>query len=360
MAKVFPPNPFTVKFQGRVFLGAGAAWFTQSASSIEFNAVAKALAVTLIGDETARVPHKDGDPEVRARYAIYVDGKLFQDGIMDAPEKNVILFNSQGVREAKVKIVKLSEARYSNFGLKGIITDAAAFVTPETQRDLKLEFIGDSITCGYGIDAKADGTEFSTATEDATKTYAYHTAEELNADLSVFAYSGYGVLSGSSDDGSLVSEKTIPPYYETVAYCENSKVTQGKQWNFQFFHPGVVVINLGTNDSYYTQTFADRKEDFCAAYANFIKQVREKNPNAYIICTLGMMEDGESLCEYVEKAVNNYTTATKDHRVSYFHMEPITEKEGFALFQHPTEKTNLRCAQALTAYIKKVVLKIKD
>lgn len=48
-----------------------------------------------------------------------------------------------------------------------------------------MEFIGDSITCGYGVDDPDKEHHFKTATEDVTKAYAYKTALALNADYSM-------------------------------------------------------------------------------------------------------------------------------------------------------------------------------
>lgn len=54
----------------------------------------------------------------------------------------------------------------------------------------------DSITCGYGVDDEDRSHQFSTKTEDATKAYAYKTAQLLNADYSLVSYSGHGVVLG--------------------------------------------------------------------------------------------------------------------------------------------------------------------
>ena len=60
--------------------------------------------------------------------------------------------------------------------------------------NIVIEFIGDSITCGYGIEAKAGGELFDTGTENFEKTYAYLSSKELNFDYSVVCYSGCGLI----------------------------------------------------------------------------------------------------------------------------------------------------------------------
>lgn len=357
MAKAFPPNPFTVKYLGRVFAGNGAAWLTHSGSGIEFNVVAKALAVTLVGDETSVAPVQG--EEHRARYAVYLDDQLFTDGIMDEKEKRIILFNAQGIRSAKVKIIKLSEAQYSFVGVASIITDGAAFVTPETQKDLRIEFVGASTSCGFGLDAKTLDEPFSTATENILKSYAYITAQNLNADMSVVAYSGFGVVSGYTSDGSKNANQVLPKCYELVA-ASRSKIASQQKWNFQNFHPSIIVVNLGTNDSFYVENDPSRADDFFCAYKEFIGMLRRLNPNAHIVCTIGMMVEGDRLSGQIEKAVKTFVQETKDRKVSFLTFTPPSENEKKTILNHPSVSTNERCAQTLTYFIKKEVLKIKD
>ena len=82
----------------------------------------------------------------------------------------------------------------------------------------KIEFIGDSITAGYGVDDEVKEHGFSTATEDVTKTYAYKTAAALQADYSIVAYSGHGIISGYTGDGEKNTGLLIP--INSEHHCE--------------------------------------------------------------------------------------------------------------------------------------------
>ena len=59
-----------------------------------------------------------------------------------------------------------------------------------------IEFIGDSITCGYGIDTACEANTFSTTNENVNKAFSYLTAAALGADASFVSYSGHGLISG--------------------------------------------------------------------------------------------------------------------------------------------------------------------
>ena len=63
--------------------------------------------------------------------------------------------------------------------------------TPLPER--KIEFIGNSITCGYGIEANSEAEHYEEKTANYYYTYAARTARNLNAQAFVVARSGIGV-----------------------------------------------------------------------------------------------------------------------------------------------------------------------
>lgn len=358
MAKGFPVNSYTVKILGRAVSAGNILWLTHSGSGIQFNTVAKAVAITLAGDETAVPDEQVKGEESRARYAVLLDGKVIASGLMKGREQRIIVFGEKFVRQAKVSVIKLSESRRSFLGIKNIITDDGSFVTPEVRQDLSIEFIGDSITCGYGVETKSADEPFSTLTENVCKSYAWLCAKQLNADASFVCYSSYGVVSGWTESGAKDEVRILPKVYEQVAFCDNSKILKGKPWNFNAANSDIVVINLGTNDFSYTQDQSSLTHEFYEAYLGFIGSVREKNPNAHIVCCLGIMQEGDSLFDEVVNAVNFYMKDSKDRKIYTYHFNPVPESEGAAIGNHPSALTHARCAGELASFIKTQVLKI--
>ncbi len=57
------------------------------------------------------------------------------------------------------------------------------------------------------------------------------------------------------------------------------------EWDFSKHQPDVVVVNLGTNDDSYCKNDSTRQEEYKTEYVEFIKEIRQNNPNAAIICT---------------------------------------------------------------------------
>ncbi len=347
----FRPSEENVKLIGRTAVNDGILWLALSASGVEFTFNGTGFAVNVIGDSMI-----SQGKDKQARFAVYVDGERIADEQVTEAEKKYDYVTSEEDKLTTVKIIKLSEAAESTMGL-GKITVTGTDVKPTAEKELKIEFIGDSITCGYGVDDEVKEHHFSTSTEDATKAWAYKAAQKLDADYSLVSYSGHGIISGYSGDGNKVTSQLVPKIYSQFAKSYGSYdgiFSVGTvQWDFSKFQPDFVVINLGTNDASYCGADKEKAADYTAQYVEFLKTVREKNPDAHIICALGVM--GDSLYKALEAAVETYTAETGDTRVSPLHLTPQNGSTGYAADWHPTEATHEIASDELVAEIQRIM-----
>lgn len=329
-----------VKLVGRTMRSNDITWLIHSGSAVEFTVTGKSANVTLAGDSSI-----NNDEDYRSRYAVIVDGEIIKDDVMGTPEKTIALFEGEMSRTAKVKIIHLSEAMNGAIGVKNIsvTSNSAAPVRPGPKKDLSIEFIGDSITCAYGVEGLSNYESFKTTTENFMKSYAYLTAQKLNADYSSVSYSGHGIISGFTSSGDINTDSIIPDCYELTGKLSD----YATNWDFETSSHDVVVINLGTNDSsYVTKEPETRSQEFIDGYIDFLKTVREKNPEAYIICTLGTM--GDELYEYVEDAAEKYSTLTGDERImSYRSAVQNMSADGIGSDWHPSAITQQKSAYVL-------------
>ncbi|MGN1338912.1 MAG: GDSL family lipase, partial [Oscillospiraceae bacterium] len=210
--KSFAADNMHVKPIGRTLMSDGTLWIAHSASGVEFSFSGTSASITLVGDGAAL-----GAEDTRARFAVYVNGEKTLDELVDSAEKTYEIFSSESATETTVKLLKLSESANSTFGIKSIDVTAVDGIAPTAEKELKIEFIGDSITCGYGVDDEVKEHHFSTATEDATRAYAYKTAQLLDADYSLVSYSGHGIISGYTDNGKKSVSQLVPKVYEQFA-----------------------------------------------------------------------------------------------------------------------------------------------
>ena len=148
----FLPNGGNVKLIGRYIIKERTTWLVQSGAAIEFYLKAKNSEIILSGDNSVIYQA----PDQRPRYAIYVNEDLLIDETMGDLEKSLVLFNSEKDNEYKIKVILLSEAMNGGIGIKEIKVNSCSneekIINTSEKKELTIEYIGDSITCKYGIE----------------------------------------------------------------------------------------------------------------------------------------------------------------------------------------------------------------
>lgn len=330
-----------VKYIGRnIYDENNIAWLVQSGSAVEFNVTGKSAEITINGDGFI-----ESEEKYRPRYAVIVDGEIILDELLGESEKTVKLFSGDTSKTAVVKVIHLSEANNGAVGVSKlkVNTDSPAPVSPTAKKDLQIEFIGDSITCAYGVEGKDQYENFMTSTENFMKSYAYLTAKQLDADYSAVSYSGHGIISGYSSTGDRETESLVPDYYDYVGKLGSYKTP----WDFESHKNDVVVINLGTNDNtYVSKEIETRGIEFAEEYVKFLNQIHEKNPDAYIICTLGTMGCTEEF-PYIQQAVDTFKKESGYDRIMCYQSATHTQSDGMGSDWHPSEKTQQNSAYVL-------------
>ena len=337
---------------GRTYYSDGKIYCALSGTGVEFRFTGKSCSVTVEGDGNSS---DAAQADNHARIAIYVNGERKIDDMVDNATEVYDVFKSDADEDVTVRVIKLSESPMSTVAISDISVDGSG-VGPTEDSERLIEFVGDSITCGYGIDDEDRNHHFSTKTEDVTKTYAFKTAEALGADWSMVSFSGYGVISGYSDGTKKVSEQTVPQYYEKLGYSwspNGSFVPANIDWGFGRL-PDAVVINLGTNDDSYCKGDPTKSAEYRDEYVNLLKTVREHNPDAQIFCTLGIM-GAQSLYPYIEEAVAAYSAETGDTKVTCMQFDGQLESDGIAADWHPTEATHAKAAEKLEEKIRETM-----
>ena len=194
-----------------------------------------------------------------------------------------------------IMVQKRTEPLVGMGAFMGFILDSGAVLLPPPERPgRRIEFIGNSITSGFGVLGDSSGCKFSPQTEDAGLSYAGITARELDADYHMISYSGRGVVRNYGDKNR-TSLHPMPSLYDRVC-CSDSI----QRWDFSKWVPQTVVINLGTND-FSTEPYPDSAV-FEAAYNMLVDTVRTNYPGVTIFCVSGPMI-GEPCTHYVRDVV---------------------------------------------------------
>lgn len=347
----YAANAENVKMLGRTYFNEDKLYCALSGTGAEFTFNGTKCTVVIGGDSGSM---NAANSDNYARVGIYVNGERVVDDMVDSAVEKYDVFESDTPQDVTVSVVKLSESPMSTIAINKINVTGSE-IKPTPNKDTLIEFIGDSITCGYGVDDPDKDHHFVTSTEDVTKAYAYKTAQALDADYSMVSFSGYGIISGYSDGTKKVPAQTVPQFYTKLGYswgANGSFVPSKTEWSFER-QPDVVVINLGTNDDSYTKSDEERQTEYMNEYINFIKTIREKNPDAKILCTLGIM--GDRLFDYVYLAVEKYIEETGDSNVYSMKFDVQDPADGYSADWHPSVATHDKAAAKLAEEIKKLL-----
>jgi len=352
---VFEPTKQNVKIIGRAKYMGDALWVGNTDSGIEFKINGKKATIVVATDSI----YGSSDPNTYAHILVYGDGKLVVDTLTSEDIMDVDV-EFEKVGEHVVRLLKVTECQDGSIFINEIRTDSKV-IAPTPPKSKKIEFIGDSITCGVGALEK-EGNSLSTSA-NGINSYAYVAAEKLDADFSIFSYGGYGIYSVFKGRPDHMEDYLIPNLYGKLGQLEwnfvHPEATEvamnSVEWDASEFEPDLIVINLGTNDKFYINSVSEDLREaeqikFSEAYKDFIAQIRSVHPNAEILCTLGMM--GQFLYEEIENAVDAYVKETGDTKVNAFPLsEEDIEKNGAGFSGHPGVKSHLVAADELIEQI---------
>lgn len=340
---------------GRTYKEGDTLWLALSGTGASFIYTGKKLSLTIVGSPVAVNPDADGN---YARIAVYVNGERKIDDMVTEAEKTYTVWESEEAQTVPVSVIKLSESAMSVVGIRDLEIAEGESIVPAAKKEHLTEFIGDSITCGYGVDDEDPLHHFSTATEDVTRAYAYLTAELLSSDYRMFSASGYGIISGYTADPEVKSpEQLIPLYYGSMGFSYDTfpggRKPMDVPYDFTRKEPDAIVINLGTNDDSYCQETGWKQEEYRDRYVDFLMDVRQKNPHAEIFCVLGLM--GARLYPRVCEACRIYREKTGDDRIHTVELPEQDKEKGYVADYHPLNSAHRLAAEKLAAEMKKVL-----
>ncbi len=219
------------------------------------------------------------------------------------------------------------------------LPSGTTLLEPPARPQRRIEFIGNSITCGYGDEATSPKIHFSPETEDGYRSYAAVASRELRAEYHIVAFSGRGVYRNYD-----LSIKGLMPELYKLYYPQSER-----QWDFTSWTPDVVVINLGTND--FAKGIPD-SSGFVKAYSGLLRQVRSYYSDAVIVCLDGPMLTGKPLqkCHsFIESAVN---TVLEEGKKQIYTFSLTTQGPlGMGADYHPNIAQHALNARELTRFI---------
>lgn len=278
------------------------------------------------------------DDSLRNWFTVIIDDSLF---ILKSDKKDNIYPLAKNLKKGKhtLQIIRRTEWHGGNTTFLGLYIDKGEkVITPEI-KEKKIEFIGDSYTCGYGSEGKSHDEHFIYDTENNYLTYGAITSRALNAEYVTVCRSGIRMSYGNGRRTAFA----MPVLYDSLAI--GSKAT----WDYSKFQPQLVAIVLGANDM-------SRRFDsltYVTSYLNFLTTIRKNYPFAKILCVAGPSGEGEkwiTLQSCIRAVVDQF--GKEDKSVFYFAFSPF-QMNGSDW--HPNVAEHTRMADELIPAIKKIM-----
>lgn len=298
--KIIPFSDKHIIYEGRIPYTVDAAILSWPGVSVKINFKGTSVSGTFRDEDTANY------------YNVIIDRDSIYKIQFDTSRQTVLLANGLAYGNHSIELFKRTEWDKGKTWFYGFeLNGKSKLLAPSKLPKRRIEFFGNSITCGYAINDDVHDLPVGYY-ENNYDAYAAITARHFNAQYHCTAKSGIGVM---------VSwfPLIMPEMYNRLDPTDS--ITK---WDFSKYTPDLVVINLLQNDSWiinmpnneqFKNRFGTNTPDsnfIINAYKSFVETIRMTYPKAQIICMLGNMDitrKGSPWPGYVEAAIKQLADA---------------------------------------------------
>ncbi len=250
-----------------------------------------------------------------------------------------------------LSIFKATEAASGDILFSGT---TANLVEIKCENRKKIEFIGNSITCGAQSDPSqvpCDKGEYMDH-HNAYLAYGPVLSRSLNVDFLLSSYSGIGMYRNWNDEH--IDEPIMPEVYENLHLNKDNS----KRYDFSF-QPDVVSICLGTNDMSEGDHIKPRlpfnEDKYVSNYIHFIKTVYSHSPKTRIVLLNSPMVTGDKNDTFIKclKRVIQSFDSDKIHKpIALFEFKPMI---AHGCGGHPDVNDQKIMAEQMNSFFKKLL-----
>lgn len=343
-SKFFPANDSHIRYCGRIDLDKSAEpVLIGSASFVEFAFTGDGCSVLL----------KNLNPKSQYSFvSIEIDGEYYGRTKLSVDSMVTYPFEAKNKTGKHIlRIYKATEAQNGNLSFGGVNCKNLESLPSLATR--KIEFIGNSITCGMGIDWKEIACHTGQWYDQHNAYFAYGplSAKALNAQFMLSSVSGIGIYRNYNS-----LHPVMPEVYENKYLNTNTS----KKWNFSTYTPDLVSICLGTNDfsegDGRVRRAAFDPDTYISEYIKFIQVIYSHYPNTQICLLTSPMING-SQAKTFEKCL----AQVKEH---FDKAEPKRKPIALYYFNgltphgcdyHPDKEDHQKMVELLVPFYKKVM-----
>nr|WP_198999979.1 SGNH/GDSL hydrolase family protein [Flavobacterium sp. ASV13] len=335
----------TFLYQGRVEkLANNTVVLIGTASSVSFNFTGNNCAVSLQSVDSY---------EHHNYVSLVLDGKYIGKlRIEKGAAQSFPIKTTSNKKVHTLEIYKTTEAHSGGILFAGT---TAKLTSITSKKKKKIEFIGDSITCGAASDPSDVPCDKGEYFDHHNGYYAYGPvlSRAIGVDYLMSSVSGIGMYRNWNDENK--DEAIMPDVYQNLYLTKD-----GSKPKYDFaFQPDIISIALGTNDFSGGDGKKERlpfnPEKYVSNYIDFIKMLYQHNPKAQIVITNSPMVKGQNAIVF-EDCLDKVKAAfakDKTHKtILIFKFKPMTPK---GCSGHPDVADHKVLADEYAPFLKKLL-----
>ncbi len=279
--------------------------------------------------------------------------ELLQNGVV-----RLVLVDEEEEKEHEILFFKRQDSCHEMALVSLELPDEGRLLAPPEKPELKIEVYGDSVSVGEVSEAsdyagKEDPQHFGEYT-NSWYSYGWMAARKLHAQIHLIAKSGIALMDGTGyyHEPDSIGMETV---WDKVHFEPQSEMACGRDrmqkdlWDFSQYTPQAVIVAIGQNDSYPHDYM--KEDETCkravlwrSRYRMFLESLREKYPEAYIVCCTTLLIHDLSW----DRSIASVCREMKDDKITYYRFR----RTGKGTPGHLRIPEAEEMAEELAAYVK--------
>ncbi|WP_020390483.1 SGNH/GDSL hydrolase family protein [Kribbella catacumbae] len=266
-------------------------------------------------------------------YDVRIDGT--PAATLVTPGRTVFWIDDLSDTEHGVRLAKRTESTRAAGRFGGFVATPGGVILPSPRaRSRQIEFIGDSFTAGYGNvsdtrDCSSNGGVNRNSNADLT--FGALTAQRLDADYQINAFSGLGMVRNYN---GAIPDTDFRTYYDRALLN-----VEGDVWRRPgSWRPQVVVVGLGINDFSTPLNPGERLRwttqealiaDYEAAYHGFLGKLRALyGPRTFLVASATRLYNTTAFAETTLRIVQERNRQGDDRVRHWYYADPGLDYRG--------------------------------
>lgn len=299
-----------------------------------FDWPASGFSVRFTGASIGAVLRDSGEND----FSVFIDGAFFRRLTGETGEQRLLLADRLPPGAHTLEFYKSTEADQGTTTIKGLLLEPDAVLLPGAAPDFRIQVFGDSASSGYGAASGVPVEAWIREHADACRTWAFYAARALNADLTLTAASGRGLLRNYGERGPRSRVAFTELAWRVLLDDEEFLVRQNEP------APDVVIVCLGHNDM--SPGYALNREQFREGYLAFLEEIHGRWPAVPVLC--GSFRQ-ERLSQWLEEIVDE-KNAGGEKGFYWYEFTPLRPDE-FGDDHHANARAHRRRAQEILPVI---------